>query len=90
MSRAQAPVPDRDLGRHLSSECVACHQASGRQDGIASIVGWPDRTFIAAMNDYRAKNRPNVIMQSIAGKLNDHEIAALAAYFGRLSPRPAN
>jgi cytochrome c553 len=77
---------DRALGEYLASECVTCHQLSGRYEGIPPIVGWPEATFIAVMEEYRAKRRPNPIMQTIAAKLTHEEIAALAAYFGSLQP----
>ena len=65
-----------------------CHQITGRHEGIPSIVGWPQPTFIEIMGEYRAKKRANPIMQTIAVRLSEEEIAALAAYFGSL--RPAN
>lgn len=75
---------NKALGEYLSSECVTCHQTSGRFEGIPPIISWPEATFIAVMNEYREKKRPNPIMQTIAGRLNSDEIAALAAYFGGL------
>ena len=79
---------DRELGQYLSSECVTCHQATGRFDGIPPIVGWPDAAFVEIMDEYRRKKRPNPVMQTIAGRLSDEEIAALAAYFGGLPLQP--
>jgi cytochrome c553 len=78
---------DRELGEYLSTECVTCHQLSGRYDGIPSIVGWPPESFTAILTDYREKRRENPVMRSIAVKFTDEEIAALAAYFGSLAPR---
>jgi cytochrome c553 len=72
------------LGQYLSSECVTCHQLSGRFDGIPPIVGWPEEAFMRIMNEYRNKERQNPVMQTIAGRLSPDEIAALAAYFGSL------
>lgn len=40
------------------------------------------------MKQYRAKERVNPVMQTIAGKLSEDEIAALAAYFGSLKAVP--
>jgi cytochrome c553 len=77
---------DRALGQYLSSECVTCHQISGRYEGIPPIVGWPNTIFIEIMGEYRAKKRDNPIMQTIAVRLSEEEIAALAAYFGSLRP----
>jgi cytochrome c553 len=78
---------DRALGEYLSSECVACHQLSGRNQGIPSIVGWPEASFIEIMNEYREKRRSNPVMQTIAGKFSNDEVAALAAYFGSVKPK---
>jgi cytochrome c553 len=72
---------DKAFGEYLSSECVTCHQLTGRYEGIPPIVGWPEASFVAAMNAYRAKERPNPVMQTIAGRLSREEVAALATYF---------
>lgn len=77
---------DKAFGEYLSSECVTCHQLTGRYEGIPPIVGWPEPLFVAAMDDYRQKKRANPIMQTVADRLSHDEIAALAAYFGSLSP----
>ena len=83
---AAASAGDRAFGEFLSSECVTCHQLSGRYEGIPPIVGWPDATFVEVMNDYRARKRANPVMQTIASRLSDEEVAALAAYFGSIRP----
>ena len=72
---------DPEYGEYLSSECKTCHQTSGGDDGIPSIVFWPEEAFVTAMHAYKDKARPNPVMQMIAGRLNNEEIAALAAYF---------
>ncbi len=79
---------DRAFGEYLASECVTCHQPSGQFSGIPPIVGWPDESFVAVMNEYRHKKRENPVMQTIAARLSDEEIAALAAYFGSLTLKP--
>jgi cytochrome c553 len=77
---------DRELGEYLSSECVTCHQISGRYDGIPPIVGWPETDFVQALGEYRDKSRDNAVMRSIVVKFTDEEIAALASYFGSIGP----
>jgi cytochrome c553 len=80
---------DRAFGEYLSSECVTCHQISGQQvAGIPAIVGLPEDAFAALMNSYKRRERENQIMQTIAARLTEEEIAALAAYFGSLRPQP--
>jgi cytochrome c len=80
---------DRELGAYLSAECVTCHQITGRASGgVPMIVAWPDDQFVAVMHSYRSKQRDNPIMQTIAGRLSDEDIAALAAFFGSLPLQP--
>ena len=88
MLSATRAAGDRELGQYLSSECVTCHQLSGRFQGIPPIVGWPEPSFVEIMNEYRTKKRENPVMQNIAGKFSQEEIAALAAYFASLQPQP--
>ncbi|MDX1742897.1 MAG: c-type cytochrome [Ruegeria sp.] len=72
---------DPEYGAYLSSECTTCHQIEGGDEGIPSIVFWPDEDFVVAMHAYKDKQRPHPVMQMIAGRLSNDEIAALAAYF---------
>ncbi len=72
---------DPDYGEYLSSECTTCHRADGADEGIPSITNWPTEDFVIAMHAYKAKRRPHPVMQMMAGRLNNDEIAALAAYF---------
>jgi cytochrome c len=80
--RPASTAGDRALGEYLSAECVTCHQISGKYQGIPPIVGWPEDSFVEIMNEYRSKRRNNPVMQTIAGKFSNEEVAALAAYFG--------
>ncbi|MFK7869208.1 MAG: c-type cytochrome [Roseobacter sp.] len=72
---------DPDYGEYLASECLTCHQSDGSSEGIPSITLWPTDDFVVAMHAYKRKLRPHPVMQMMAGRLNDEEIAALAAYF---------
>jgi len=75
---------DPEYGAYLSSECTTCHQANGGDEGIPSITGWPAEDFVVAMHAYKVKHRVHPVMQMMAGRLTDEEIAALAAYFGAI------
>ncbi|MDK8871817.1 c-type cytochrome [Paracoccus sp. SSJ] len=92
-ARASAPVlpgwilalqGDPGFGEYLSAECTTCHQRDGSDQGIPSIAGWPEQDFVVAMHAYRQKLRPHPVMQMMAGRLSEEEIAALAAYFATL------
>lgn len=76
---------DPEYGEYLSGECVTCHQASGAGNGIPSIILWSEEDFVVAMHAYKKKQRKHPVMQMVAGRLGDEEIAALAAYFGQLN-----
>ena len=71
---------DVELGRYLSSECMACH-GTARATAIPNIFGMTQSIFTDAVKAYRDKRRPNEVMQTVAGRLSDEDIAALAAYF---------
>jgi cytochrome c len=75
---------DPAYGAYLSSECTTCHQTDGTDQGIPSITRWPEVDFVAAMHAYKRKLRPHPVMQMMAGRLSNDEIAALAAYFATL------
>jgi len=72
---------DVELGRYLSSECTTCHGAAKSDSAIPIIHGLDEIHFVEVIKAYRAKMLPNPVMQTIAGRLRDEEIAALAAYF---------
>ena len=72
---------DTEYGEYLANECLTCHKADGSAEGIPAITNWPTEDFVVAMHAYKRKLRPHPVMQMMAGRLNDEEIAALAAYF---------
>ena len=72
---------DGEYGEYLASECTTCHKADGADEGIPSITGWPVDDFVTAMHAYKVKARPHPVMQMMAGRLSDEEIASLAVYF---------
>ena len=75
---------DAEYGEYLSSECTTCHQADGADKGIPSIVLWPEDDFVIAMHAYKNERRAHPVMNMVAGRLGDEEIAALAAYFATI------
>ena len=77
---------DREYGEYLSSECTACHQPKTDDAGIPSIHRYDSAGFQHIMKLYRSKELANPTMQTVAGRLSDEDIAALAAYYSALSP----
>ena len=76
-----AIIGDPAYGEYLSGECTSCHQPSGATTGIPSITNWPAQDFVIAMHAYKDGVRAHPVMQMMAGRLSNEEIAALAAYF---------
>jgi cytochrome c553 len=68
--------------------CTSCHG----QDGIAvapmypSLAGQHEDYIERALNEYRHGGRKNPIMKQFAGNLKDEDVAAIAAYFSKLTP----
>lgn len=75
---------DAEYGEYLASECTTCHQRDGSDQGLPSITGWPAEDFAIAMHAYKADLRDHAVMQMMAKRLDDEEIAALAAWFATL------
>ena len=82
-----AAAADVAFGEYLSGECVTCHRRDGQDNGIPAIVGWPADQFTAVLLSYKAKDRANQVMQTIAGRLSEDEMQALAAYFESLKAK---
>ncbi|MFN3955294.1 MAG: c-type cytochrome [Pararhodobacter sp.] len=75
---------DREWGEYLAAECTTCHRRDGAAQGIPSITNWPEARFVTVMHAYRAGLRPHTGMQTIARRLSDEDIAALATYFATI------
>ena len=78
---------DREYGEYLSAECVTCHQAKDVDAQIPVINGMHKDSFMALMKAYRAEELENPTMRTIAKRLTDEDLAALAAYYASL-PAP--
>jgi cytochrome c len=76
---------DSAYGEYLAGECVTCHSADGADKGIPNIIGVDAEGFAYMMHSYRKKELENKVMQLIAGRLDDEQIASLAVYFAALS-----
>ena len=75
---------DREWGEYLAGECTTCHRRDGAAQGIPSITNWPEARFVTVMHAYRAGLRSHDGMQTVARRLMDEDIAALAAYFATI------
>jgi cytochrome c553 len=81
VTAGHAAAADVELGRYLATECITCHRAAAAGSAIPSIVGIDEARFAETVRAYRDKKLRNPVMQNIASRLTDEEIAALARYF---------
>lgn len=72
---------DLELGRYLATECMTCHRPGAATAAIPNIYGLAEASFAEVMKGYRDKRLANPVMQNIAGRLSDDDIAALALFF---------
>ena len=75
---------DIGYGEYLSAECVTCHKISGKSDGVPSISGVDADAIATMLHAYKAKELENKVMQLMAGRLDNEQIASLAVYFASL------
>ena len=80
-AEASAAAADIQLGRYLGAECVTCHRAGATTGTIPNIFGVAEATLVEVLTAYRDKRLPNPVMQNIASRLSDEDIAAVALYF---------
>ena len=79
---------DPEYGAYLAGECITCHRGDGAAEGIPSITGWPLDDFVIALQAYKRGKREHPVMQLVAGRLSDEEIAALATHFRAAENQP--
>jgi cytochrome c len=74
--------PDLELGAYLANECQACHRftSTAGEGGIPDLSHVTSETLIEVLHAYRDKRLNNPVMQSVASRLNDDDISAIAAY----------
>jgi cytochrome c len=75
---------DIEYGEYLSAECVACHQTQGHNQGIPQIAGMNASGMVSILSAYKSKELNNATMQTIAARLDDEQMAALAVYYASL------
>lgn len=75
-----AEAVEADKGARLASICASCHDPSGSDRGIPSIVGLDEKQITEAMLRYRESEAPSIVMHAIALSLSEEEIASVARF----------
>lgn len=76
-------------GRRQSRTCVGCHGPEGvsRVSSYPSLAGRPQEYLAEQLRAYRAGEKDNPMMSSVARNLSDEAIEALSHYYASL-PTP--
>ncbi|MFC5847519.1 c-type cytochrome [Deinococcus petrolearius] len=84
-------APSATRGEALSRSCAGCHGPAGvsTQAGVPGLAGQVPSYTRFQLAVFRAKLRPSEVMQRVAARLSDQDIADLAAYFAAQAPGPA-
>lgn len=67
--------------------CITCHGTDGHGDGSGAfprLDGQPGWYLYKQLVDYANGARPNKVMSPIADRLTEHEMEAVAAYYGAM------
>ena len=76
---------DAAAGKTKSTQCASCHGANGKGGGAnPAIAGLDKAKFTAAIADFKSGKRKNAMMEMMAKKLSDQDVADLAAYYSTL------
>ena len=84
-------APSAERGQALSRSCAGCHGPGGvsTQAAVPGLAGQVPSYTRFQLSVFRAKLRPSAVMQGVASRLSDQDIADLAAYFAAGEPGPA-
>ena len=83
-----AAAADIEAGKAKAAPCAGCHGANGEGKGTnPAVAGMAEDRFVQAMKDYRSGKRPNAMMKGVAAKLDDADIANVAAYYASLKKK---
>lgn len=85
---AAQPQPAQVLqARSLAATCANCHGTLGRAQGdMPPLAGMPAERMLAAMNDFRAGNRPATVMHQISKGYTEAQLRLMADYFAAQKP----
>ena len=76
-------APNAAHGQEIGGSCAACHGPAGSSIklGVPGLAGQTPEYLRFQLAAFRAKLRPSKVMQHVASKLSDQDIADLSAYF---------
>lgn len=72
-------------GKTKAAQCATCHGPDGKGGGPnPPVIALDAAKFTAALNDYKSGKRKHPMMEMMAKKLSDQDMADLAAHYAAL------
>jgi sulfide dehydrogenase cytochrome subunit len=62
--------------------CSGCHPTSQMQTPVPRLTGRNPADIVAAMQAFKAGQRPSTVMERIAKGFSEDEVKAIAAWYG--------
>jgi cytochrome c553 len=76
---------DAAAGEAKAKGCVGCHGADGKGKGKnPPIAGKDEAAFVAVMGEYKSGAKKHSMMNMLAKKLSDQDMADLAVYYASM------
>jgi cytochrome c553 len=76
---------DAQAGKSKTNSCEGCHGPNGEGvGGNPVLAGMNEDKFVQAMTEYQSGKRTNTVMKAMAKKLNEQDVANVAAYYASL------
>ena len=73
-----------NAGKAKAEQCAVCHGERGEGVEAPSIAGKKESELLQAMKDYKSGKRQDAAMKELMSKLNDQDLADLAAYYATM------
>lgn len=88
VSHTQAMPTDTNRRRLAETVCAACHGPQGISisDDYPNLAGQTPMYLVSSLRAYRNGARQAPLMNGVAAKLSDQDIAGLAAFYADLKP----
>jgi cytochrome c553 len=93
ITAAQAQTGDAAAGAQKAWLCSGCHGVPGWRNAypvyhVPRLGGQHAEYLVAALKEYKEKQRAHSTMQAIAAGLSEQDMADLAAFFSGTAPEP--
>ena len=73
-----------NAGKAKAEQCAVCHGERGEGVEAPPIAGKQESELLEAMRDYKSGKRQDAAMKELMSKLNDQDLADLAAYYATM------